>query len=141
MIKTLIAKARKKAKEGFTLIELIVVIAILGILAAILIPSVTSIVGSAQIKTDTANAKTAYMQTQVLLAQDAASTIIYSTAGENSALELAVKNAANITTGKIYITIGSTADTVSDYAFQTAAGKTYDKNGSSHAAIATGLGS
>lgn len=44
-------------KKGFTLIELIVVIAILGILAAVLVPRVTGFTESARVSADDANAK------------------------------------------------------------------------------------
>ncbi|MCR5806742.1 MAG: type II secretion system GspH family protein [Oscillospiraceae bacterium] len=49
----------KKAK-GFTLIEMIVVIAIIGVLACILIPSMMNHMKEAQKVTDVANAKTLY---------------------------------------------------------------------------------
>ncbi|MFV9567626.1 competence type IV pilus major pilin ComGC [Thermoanaerobacter mathranii] len=51
------AKALNKDERGFTLIELIVVIAILGILAAIAVPRVTTSLSNARVKADEANVK------------------------------------------------------------------------------------
>ena len=47
-------------KKGFTLVELVVVIAIVGVLAAILVPSLMGYVRKSRLKTANSNAKTAY---------------------------------------------------------------------------------
>ena len=51
---------KKHNKKGFTLIELIIVIAILAILAAILVPSLTGYIDEAKLATANANARTVY---------------------------------------------------------------------------------
>jgi len=53
---------KKLNKKGFTLIELIVVIAILAILAAILIPSITGYIAKAEQGRDSANCRALYSQ-------------------------------------------------------------------------------
>lgn len=50
----------KKSQKGFTLIELVVVIAIIGVLAAILVPSMLNYVKKSRLKSANSNAKTAY---------------------------------------------------------------------------------
>ncbi|MBR1862669.1 MAG: type II secretion system protein [Ruminococcus sp.] len=51
---------RNSNKKGFTLVELVVVIAIIGVLAAILVPSMMGYVKKSRVKTANGNAKTAY---------------------------------------------------------------------------------
>ena len=74
-------------KKGFTLIELIVVIAILAILAAILIPSVTYYINESTKAKNLANARSLYSQYTLALnltpKTDPANTIVAATAGAN----------------------------------------------------------
>jgi len=58
-MKKLLAKL-KANKKGFTLVELIVVIAIIGVLALILVPNMLKFIGDSKQKSALANAKTIY---------------------------------------------------------------------------------
>ncbi len=50
-------KLMKKSKRGFTLVELVIVIAILAIVAAIAIPTASNVIGNANKAADAANAQ------------------------------------------------------------------------------------
>jgi len=57
----------KKTKKGFTLVELVIVVAVMAVLVAVAIPTVSSIVNSAQQSVDETNAQT--IESMIKLAQ------------------------------------------------------------------------
>lgn len=69
MIKSL---KNKKNKKGFTLMEMLIVIAIIAILIAVAIPALTKALDKAKYTTDVANVRSWYAQVQVdvLMAND-----------------------------------------------------------------------
>lgn len=52
----------KKAKKGFTIVELVIVIAVIAILAAVLIPTFTTVVKNAKENAALSDARTAYTE-------------------------------------------------------------------------------
>ena len=52
----------RKAKKGFTIIELVIVIAVIGILAAVLIPTFSGVIDNAKKTAAQSDASTAYEQ-------------------------------------------------------------------------------
>ncbi|MBQ9209828.1 MAG: type II secretion system protein [Oscillospiraceae bacterium] len=61
---------RNNSFKAFTLLELMVVIAIIGVLAAILVPAMSGYITKAQKTTDMVNAKTIYNQVQQIILLD-----------------------------------------------------------------------
>ena len=75
-------------KKGFTLIELIVVIAILAILAAILIPSLTNYLNQAQISKNESSARAFYSEYMLEVASGVASPALTTTLSDGTTCTL-----------------------------------------------------
>ena len=81
-----------KKNKGFTLVEVIVILVILAILAAVLIPSLTTYIDKAREKSITANARAAYVATQALASENyglGTDNVNNSTPGSSDILKLA----------------------------------------------------
>lgn len=102
-------KLRKSSKKGFTLIELIVVIAILGILAAILVPTITGFIQTAKDNTDVANAKMLYTSGVLAVSTDELFSKYVSLLPEPQGKEGAFEVYNNAGQVKVYIN-GTTTD-------------------------------
>ena len=73
----------KRKNKGFTLVEVIVILVILAILAAVLIPSMSTYIDKAREKQIIANARSAYVAAQTLLTEEYGTSATFE-AGGNS---------------------------------------------------------
>ena len=115
---------KKLNKKGFTLIEMLVVIAIIAILVAIVVPTVTSATGKSKAATDAANLRSALAEATILalngddVPEDAASYGVPATSKLDSDLAFTVDYDAagdNETGAEITITYGDY--TIEDFAY------------------------
>lgn len=97
---------KKQTKKGFTLVELVIVIAVIAILSAILIPTFGNVIADAKAKAELEDARTAYQEFLVDHSDDTAVTtsgvtayiLFEATKGEG-------ENASKINTAKAVYTV------------------------------------
>ena len=112
-------KNLKNKKKGFTLIELIIVIAIIAVLAAVAIPKFGEVRKDAAFKSDIANAKTIANAATALLAEEKLTSTSYEISETAAASEISAylqnppsPKSKDYATGTYVVTINSGSVTV-----------------------------
>ena len=129
MLKFLMSKRNKK--RGFTLIELIVVIAILAVLAAILVPSMLGILNNSKESVANANARSVYSAAQAAYVSlsstgeaptgTTAEPVVYTSSTSGTFIDKIIENLGNGFDGVYTVTV---ADGVTTVTWNASAGST-----------------
>lgn len=73
-----------RSERGFTLVELLIVVAVLGVLAAIIVPSMTGVVGHSETKASGAELSTVQAAMNTMMAKEGLSSVTAVTTATNA---------------------------------------------------------
>lgn len=86
----------KRKNKGFTLVEVIVILVILAILAAVLIPSMSTYIDKSRDKQIIANARSAYVAAQTLLTEAYGTNATFTASGGSMGADGTVTGASSV---------------------------------------------